>query len=827
MAWAEDSTPWQAWVVQTPFIKWDGPFERLDVTKASVPLVKGPGGWHLQEGLLKRWTELEERLVELARLFATRLSLHSLSLKPFWLPTEFGLREPFQGKKCGWRVIRCHDAFVPLAAYVSYMAAILEYKWDTVQYQPGYIPSKAYEIAATVLPPDWVDTLFASALMSAPGPSRAGLVIIQKHQWWDDFPVMAYADVPLFFYWCSYANFAWTQWNTTTAPELWPYCPTVEMVERMCRATPGVPGDSTLSPPPLRSLLSSGDAPHAGTTSSSARHLVRQKIPGSSGQYEGEKVWEFMARWDKERMRRFTSASSRQLQQWRLREANSKTFPFPAKAKVYKWVNIDEVKPVHLRHVVMHSDVTEEYWESLDRSRLVFNPINNEWDVDDAIDPKPVTARGYELLDESDEEFFGDEWGGDKVVVARKTGPSTAGAPDLPAPLPPLHLVDTFLQLVLLTHPQQDGSFPDPQLHLVDSLLQLVHSSHPRQGSTLPKPPLHLADTLPWLVLSNCPRQAHLRIEEHPPILTPSCRLQRFLPVHPQQPHLRLEGPRDPADMRLGHITKYRHLPANIGAILTLRYGLLASPEGLRLDIVWVSSHPEFSKKLSSFMVEKASGAYSQEFMDKVITFMKNLCTGGGQGTLSHCDLTQGPLQTPLNVRRLPADETIYYAMTPPDGPGVWVTTAVEAFLPFVPVFCHIRRRLSNWGLLYNNWCYVSQRDSFIVSHPHSRAALLLSGMMWCLALDALHGTAEDVVCAGPSEAAIENGFGRLVTHVDGTSGWYEEHIDPLEEACIIGTYSVETSPGHQQCGNAAAMALPAIGPTGQKSGTKIGLGKS
>ncbi|EPQ49838.1 hypothetical protein GLOTRDRAFT_134548 [Gloeophyllum trabeum ATCC 11539] len=237
-------------------------------------------------------------------------------------------------------------------------------------------------------------------------------------------------------------------------------------------------------------------------------------------------------------------------------------------------------------------------------------------------------------------------------------------------------------------------------------------------------------------------------------------------------------------------------------------------------------------------MVEKATGAYSQEFMDKAITFMKDLCTGGGQGTLSHCDLAQGRLQTPLNVRRLPADEIIYYAVTPPDGPGVWVTTAADVChiiriyryessrgdaqpdlrlrlldlgIPFLcpRVLPHPQKTVEPGSLVQQlvrspgyKWVpadyasYVSRRDSFIVGHPHGRAALLLGGMMWRLALDALHGTAEDVVCAGPSEAAIENGFGRLVTRVDGTSGWYEEHIDPLEEACIIGTYFVETSPG-------------------------------
>ncbi|EPQ51306.1 hypothetical protein GLOTRDRAFT_96480 [Gloeophyllum trabeum ATCC 11539] len=841
ITWAEDWSPWQAWVVRAPFVRWDGAFSILNVDKRLLPLEKDKGTWYL------KWSELEQRLVGLCTILSGRL-LHTLRLQPYSFPSSFGYEGSFPGGDNARRkIIQSRDAFVPLAAYYNYLAAQINFKYEAAMARSDgvAIPPCTYQVAVECMPPEWVDRLYASTLITAPGSQRSGLIIQRKMAWWDEFQVMQAWDLPLFFYWRGYSAFFTTKWSEVTPPELWPYCPHYQDVKRIYEAalqgarppTQGARPPMNSSEPPQQhgntshpSHAARVDGPPSHSHSPAVRRTV---IPKTGGQYEGETFWEFMARREEERKKCYAQADATQLQRWNSRERESKKANIPAKAKVYEWIGIDDDKPIHLRELVSRGDV-QSFWDTYRRKS--FDPIANEWDIYDKIDPKPMTVEGYEELDPLDEANMYD-YALDPAPGITTREPDSASKPPLVQSTPPASQGPSHFTGAVQPSPLRNTAAPLKEKQALGS------ATTAPEPDRAPNPPVFLSSpesrgpphSAGALQTPTPAPNAAAPPKEKQASYVPGNEVPGRREVHDTHtaseklaaPGYRLRGTGSPYE--------YCRLPHQVDEILTLRDGLQGDSHGVRLDRRQASSHPAFTSTLQEFLTEKTTGSYSQVFMDNAVALMRGLRT---DNTLSHCDLTEGALETTLSVRPASLGDKTYFVVTPHHGPAIWLTTAIDVchvirlhrlesaqgdatfdLRPYlldlgIPFLCpcllphpkvtsppasvvqQMVRPVNHKWTSSDYTSYVHRKESFITGYPHSRAALLEGGILWRLALDALHGTAEDILCDGPSAAAVRNGYGCLLARVDDKEGWYEENIDAMEEACIIGTYFIQTTPG-------------------------------
>jgi len=102
---------------------------------------------------------------------------------------------------------------------------------------------------------------------------------------------------------------------------------------------------------------------------------------------------------------------------------------------------------------------------------------------------------------------------------------------------------------------------------------------------------------------------------------------------------------------------------------------------------------------------------------------------------------------------------------------------------PYVPFLF----RPPAWQASFLNYVsYTDEREKFMVS-PHARAALLSSGILWCLCIDSL---GIDTALNGPSSEAFS--LGRYFKDSNGKEVW-DDYLSEDEEVLLIGMYGKAT----------------------------------
>jgi hypothetical protein len=722
-------------------------FGRHDLSKfdSLIEQVPGTTRWRTVPGLAILWRRLEEALIMMGTVVTEKSAARYVPLEyklpPF--PATFGyLRDHATSRYAMKAVRRSRSAFIPL---VAWCACAFASAGDLRSYTPRWY--RLLEDSGRVHQ-EWLNEMARNEIGDFSGNvKRVGVFVhLARCAWLSIIQVYINANVPIWFYWGNTRHGFVQNYNKNYDKWLQGYRPSPAAISDAIRKNQHQRETAN------RPDESPDDHPQVGAQDPLAPPESKFPRPVKhSGQRLGEHWREYFERVEKQQALFADKEETSNQRQSRLeREKRQMNHSFPGKKgpTCWRWELVDGFR---IRTPVTRREV-ERIWDTIPNEHRRYNGFTNVWDINPEFDPNV------------DEDYFSDD-------------DISEGYPS-PIPRPPT----SPNPVAVSVNPPPTDSHPEHHADSNPAVTRLL------EMSTIPAPPSLIYDDLLETVGSTVQKTA-----------------------------VDVEAMEDALFFRYGLLT------TRLSFVPTMSADLLAWPT-LRNILGDCRATPgkSFCETVSHF-----------------VTCMLNIGDEGSKDALRElCDLHQelrdASEQNPLisvRIRRICfADNVIRYLLQP-DMRSDWFVvfdnalSAVECLrrpeykpedivsrlirqgIPFRTIITGPspparRPPLFFFGLGYcqNGYkpttvdyaAYERAQDDFLRG-PRGRAALMKGGIVWRLAMQALH---PDVVIAGPSESVYESG----ICFVEEESGkhWWDDDLTEDEKNLICGVYKVFTGKGLQ-----------------------------
>ena len=372
---------------------------RLSTPPEQVSLDEDAFGFHLPQDISKSWKTLEQSCLQIIKVL--RDFFKTEHPKVFIVcsdpnPSQYGYSKCHRTKaKARQAISNSLDAFVLLFACVSFHIAICRRSDDPARISTSSSPStlprwfQHLSLRQNKIHPEWLQLLADSPISDFTSTSqRVGAILnVSSCSWFDLVPNMLKANVPIWLYWGT-APFFLQPLNTGAllfAPRAHPQCrappPLPEITPSQSVGLP-TPSQSVGLPTPSQSVGLPTPSQSVGLPTPSQSvglPTPSQSVSLSSNQLPGEHWKDFLARQNIRRKKNLSNENEieRQAREDRENTAAKKSCPGKRGPTVYLWEKDNDV----WNRTLLSRGQVERDWRAFPNSHLIYNSVDNCWDV--------------------------------------------------------------------------------------------------------------------------------------------------------------------------------------------------------------------------------------------------------------------------------------------------------------------------------------------------------------------------------------------------------------------------------------------------------------